>query len=343
MTPPRSAHARMTSSGFALRDGPERPRPGVRDDDRSRALLDRLERRPVAGVGDVDDQPERVHAPDRAPAELGETGVRALATAGAERVRLRVGDAEHPDAHAVQDVDPVELVLDRRRRLERGDERDPALGVGAGDVLRPLAPKRVALVGPVAVAHAHVVDDVRPLPAHLRGDRRDAVLEVLERRIEPRAREPRIARRDPALADPRLRLGRLERVDLQMVVKRDADRRLDQALEPRLLVGAQRDGLRLDAVEVGRQLEGPVVDAGAQVVERAVAGVRGALPHAAQAIRRAEPSGGAHTQDPACDSRYDLGCFEPSALCRCCDWGSLRLPAHSRPAPALRMPPRRSR
>jgi hypothetical protein len=47
-----------------------------------------------------------------------------------------------------------------------------------------------------------------------------------------------------------------------VIVERDAHGRLDQPLEPRLLVGAQRDGLRLDAVEVGRELERPVVDAG---------------------------------------------------------------------------------
>ena len=78
------------------------------------AVLDRLERGAIAGVGDVDEHPQRVH-PVHGPApEVGQPAIGRLAAARAERVALAVHDAQHPDAEPVEDVDAVELVLDRR-------------------------------------------------------------------------------------------------------------------------------------------------------------------------------------------------------------------------------------
>ncbi len=160
-------------------------------EDRVPADLDRVERGPVARVGAVDGHADLVHPAHRAPAELRQPTVADLLEARAERVRLAVGDAQDAQADPVQDLDPVELVLDHRRALLRGDERDLALPVGAVEVLDGFAPDQEVLVGEVAQAHAHVVDDVVPLPAALRRDEGGAVLEVVEHAVPVRIREPR--------------------------------------------------------------------------------------------------------------------------------------------------------
>jgi hypothetical protein len=127
-------------------------------------------------------------------------------------------------------------------------------------------------MGPVAVAEAEVVDDVGPLPAALRGDRRDAVGIVLEDGGETRAGQPGVAGRDAGLPDPGVRLGRIERIDLGVVVERDRDMVPEEALGAFLIGRRDLDDERLDPIAVGRQLEGPIVDARLEVLERAVAG-----------------------------------------------------------------------
>jgi hypothetical protein len=118
------------------------------------------------------------------------------------------------------------------------------------------------------------VDDVGPLPAALRGDRRDSIGVVLEDRGQTRAGEPGVARGDTRLADPGVGLARIERVDLGVVVEGDRDVVAEEALGPPLLGPRDLDDVRLDAIAVRRQLEGPVVDACLEVLERAVAGSR---------------------------------------------------------------------
>ena len=63
------------------------------DEDRLLADLDRIERRLIAGVRDVDRDAELVHPADRLPAELSEPTVARLAQPAAERVRFAVRDA----------------------------------------------------------------------------------------------------------------------------------------------------------------------------------------------------------------------------------------------------------
>ena len=102
-----------------------------------------------------------------------EAAVAALLEPGAEVVGLGVGDAHLPDAEAVEHVEPVDLVLDRGRRLQREDVRDPdqimpalrrACGVDDDDLkemiaeLRGLTPRPGAAFG--GEPAAPVVPDV---------------------------------------------------------------------------------------------------------------------------------------------------------------------------------------
>ena len=129
---------------------------------------------------DVDGDAELVHALHGGASELGQTAIVLFAQAAAERVRLAVGDARRADAQAVQDVESVDLVLDRRGGFERRNERDLAVGLGAQDVVRRLGADDHLLVGDVGQAHAQVPDDVVPLPARLGRDQRGAVHQAVE-------------------------------------------------------------------------------------------------------------------------------------------------------------------
>ena len=140
----------------------------------------RVERGLVAGVRAVDREADLVHPAHRLAPERGQSPVTRLLEAGAERVRLAVGDAQHAQPDPVEDLDPVELVLDHGGALLGRHQRDPFLAVGALDVVHALALNDKVLVGEVAEAHPHVVDDVVPLPPALRRDARRAVEEVVE-------------------------------------------------------------------------------------------------------------------------------------------------------------------
>src|SRR6266545_7189739 len=94
------------------------------DEDRLLAGLDRVQRRLVTGVRDVDRDPEPVHSAHGLAPEFGEPTVPVLAQTTAEGVRLAVRDARRPDAEAIEDVETIDLVLDGCRCLERRDERD---------------------------------------------------------------------------------------------------------------------------------------------------------------------------------------------------------------------------
>src|SRR5680860_1691398 len=78
---------------------------GVRDEHGVLGLLDRVERRLIIRVRDVDRDSQFVHASHGAPAEVREPILRRLLQAGAERVALAVADAEAPHPEAVEDVD----------------------------------------------------------------------------------------------------------------------------------------------------------------------------------------------------------------------------------------------
>src|SRR5204862_813010 len=146
----------------------------------------------VARSGDVDREPGLVLAPPRLAAELGQPAVARLAQATAERVGFAVRDPRRTDPESVEDVEAVDLVLDRRRRLERRDESDLTVLLRAADVVERFATHDEVLVRDVRKPHPEVVDDVVPFPAGLRRDRRGAVHEAVEDRVEPGDRHPRV-------------------------------------------------------------------------------------------------------------------------------------------------------
>ena len=166
MTPPFSAQAWITLSGF-IRLVSQSARASVGDEDRLVAGGDGVERGLVAGVRDVDRDPELIHSPHRLVTEDGEAAVARLAQAAPQGVRLAVRDPARADPQAVKDVEAVDLVLDRGGRLERGDERDLAVRLGPPNVGHRIAPDDEVLVRDVGVAHPEVVDHVVPLPPHL--------------------------------------------------------------------------------------------------------------------------------------------------------------------------------
>jgi hypothetical protein len=164
-----------------------------------------------------------------------------------------------PDAEAVKDVHAVHLVLDGGGGLERGHQRDPPLAVGLLDVPHAVGHHHEVLVGQVAQPHAQVVQDVVPLPAGLRGDRADAVHQVVEHAVEPRGGEALVARE---VAAPPLLLEDLADVlrrHDRMVVHRDHDVLRHQALDARLLLRGDLHLPGRHAAQLLRQVEAPVV------------------------------------------------------------------------------------
>src|SRR3972149_6089029 len=143
----------------------------------------------------------------RAPACEMNTGFSERRQQAPEGVRLAVGDPHHPDAEPVEDVDPVDLVLDRCCGLERRDHRDAPTCVRLEDVVDRRADEDERLVRHVAVAHAVVGDPVGPLPRRLRRDVSGSVLEVLEDGVEPRYCEALEAVPLTSLTDVRIVLG----------------------------------------------------------------------------------------------------------------------------------------
>ena len=176
-----------------------------------------------------------------------------------------------PDAEAVEDVEPVELVLDRRRRLEGGDQRDPPVAMRALDVVDGAGGKTSRLVRDVGQVHAEVVDHVGPLPADLRGDGGGAVHEVLEHGVEagdargPRSRSARGPRGRTRRCRP-CRPGMMPQWSCRLIAMLSARswRRVASC------VGVERQHERLDAADLRREVEPLIVGAGLEVVERPV-------------------------------------------------------------------------
>ena len=169
---------------------------------------------------DVDGDAELVHAAHSLAAELGETAVARFPKPAPERVGLAVRDARRPDPEPVQDVEPIDLVLDGRRRLERRDERDLSVLLRALYVGQGLAADDKVLMGDVAHSHPQVVDDVVPLPTGLRGDRCRAVHHVVEDGIEPRLRHTGVSGEVTALAAVLGEIAEVLRNDEAVIVER---------------------------------------------------------------------------------------------------------------------------
>ena len=170
---PLSAHAFSTSSGFMRRVSHSARAPAWVMKIGLLADLDRVQRRLVAGVRDVDGDAELVHAPHRQPAELGQAAV-VLSRAGRSRAcwpRCR------------------RCLIERMPSPYSMSSRSSSFSIGVAassdgmnaiwpfclaraDVLGRFGADDHVLVGDVGQAHAQVPDDVVPLPAGLGGDAR---------------------------------------------------------------------------------------------------------------------------------------------------------------------------
>ena len=219
----------------------------------------------------VDRHPEAVHPRDRRAPEHREPAVARVAHAAAQLVGLAVGDADHPHAEPVEDVEPVQLVLDRRGSLDAGDQRDAPGLVRALDVGHAGAEEHRRLVRDVGQVHAEVEDHVLPFPAAGRRDRGGPVEEVLEDGVEARCGHALEAVELPPLPDVGVVVVRIQRQDPAVLVQRDADQIVEQTVGPRLLLGVQRHDRRGDTLQLFGELEGPVVLVRPQVGERGVA------------------------------------------------------------------------
>ena len=110
-----------------------------------------------------------------------------------ERVRFAVGDPDRADPKSVQDVETVELVLDRSGALEARNESELVRSLGRPDLFERTGADHELLMGDVREPHAEVVDDVVPLPASARRDRRRTAHERVEDAVQPRCGESLVA------------------------------------------------------------------------------------------------------------------------------------------------------
>ena len=163
--------ARGADYSAALREPPDglvrlvaghvvvRSRVGVGDGDRLLGGVDDVQGRPVADVGQVDEDAEAVHLGDRLGPEVGQPSGNALVAAVAEQVALVVGDLDDADAESVEEGEPVQAVFDGRRVLEAEYDARPAVALGGEDVVgRPDRGDRVGALPEPGVPPGEVVD-----------------------------------------------------------------------------------------------------------------------------------------------------------------------------------------
>jgi hypothetical protein len=79
--------------------------------------------------------------------------VTGLGQAAAQRVGVGVGDPDLPEPQAVEDVEAVDLVLDRGGRLQPEHEPHPPRAVGLVDIGHRADRHDPPLVGEVGLAH----------------------------------------------------------------------------------------------------------------------------------------------------------------------------------------------
>ena len=180
MTPPESATARSASSPLSRGMSHSARAPAWVMNTGARRRRRRLDAGPVGGVRHVDREAEVVHPLHGAAAERGQPVVGGLVQPRAEAVGVGVGDADLPDAEPEQDVQLVEVVADRRGRLEAEHDADPAGCVRELDVLEGPDDHHPVLVGDVGLPHAQVGHHVVPLPGGVPGDVGGAVHHVVE-------------------------------------------------------------------------------------------------------------------------------------------------------------------
>ena len=102
----------------------------------NRALgnLDRVDRRALARVGQVDHHAEPVHLADHLAAHPGDATVMQLHPAAAEQGLVVVGRLEKADAESVQHFDQAEIVLERHGSLQAKENSGAAALTGAVNV-----------------------------------------------------------------------------------------------------------------------------------------------------------------------------------------------------------------
>ncbi len=113
----------------------ERAAARVRADHRRRGGVERVVERLLGRVRDVDEDAERVHLAHGLAAECGQARARILPVALRDFVAPHPRQPDRADAQLVEDVQKVEVALERFRALDREDQRDLALAMGAHDVI----------------------------------------------------------------------------------------------------------------------------------------------------------------------------------------------------------------
>ena len=123
----------------------------------------------------------------------------------------------------------------------------------------------------IGEAHSQVVDDVVPLPAHPRGDRRRAAHQRVEDAVQTRNGETLVAGPLAAMAAVVRHVRDVRRRDRDVVVERNDDVLLEQTLHASLFGVGNRDAPREYATDLPRELERLVVGVGLEILEGAVA------------------------------------------------------------------------
>src|SRR6266850_782727 len=177
-------------------------------------------------------------------------------------------------AEPVEHVDPIDLVLDGRRGLKPRHEGDPSRFLGRCEIEVRRRDVDHALVVDVGEAHAKIEEDVVPLPALVRGDRRGAVHEVLEHDVRVGDREPGVARRVATLPPLLQHAAHVLREDRGVVVHRDDLRAIQDRPCTLLLRRGELDLRRRHTVHVLRQRDVLVVLTRREIREGAIAVVR---------------------------------------------------------------------
>ena len=135
------------------------------------------------------------------------------------------------------------------------------------DIVDDLAANDEVLMGQIAQPHAHVVEHVVPFPAALGGDDGAPVEEIVEHTIPVRIAQRLVGREDACLTVVRHHLVVSDREVMRVLMERDHHQPLGQILDASLLIGVQRQQVRLVLAVALDELELAEVARRLQVVE----------------------------------------------------------------------------
>ena len=111
-----------------------RPCVGVGENYRLLRVLNGVQHRAVADVGEIDQDAELVHLTDRGQAKDAQAFVRALPAAVPEEVSLVVGELNDAYAQGVKEAKTANVAFDRRGVLPAEDDAGATFGLGGVDV-----------------------------------------------------------------------------------------------------------------------------------------------------------------------------------------------------------------